>query len=53
MPADKLTSHGTNMQTGNPRGVPPWRKRDAEPGLLAIVIVLSLAVFLVVLLILT
>lgn len=38
------------MQTGNPRGVPPWRKRDVEPGLLAIVIALSLAVLAMVIL---
>ncbi len=28
----------------NPRRIPPWRRRDAEPGLIVIVILISMAI---------
>ncbi len=33
-----------------PRRIPPWRRRDAEPGPIAVVVMISLGVLIVVLL---
>ena len=35
---------------GNPRGIPPWRRRDAEPGPIVVAVLISLGVLVVVLL---
>lgn len=36
------------MQPGKPRRIPPWRRRDAEPGPISAIVLISFGVLIVI-----